>query len=377
MKRIFYQFRKIVLVPALLTATIFSSNSVNADVFSAAEMKRSSSAMGGACSLGRWNSHWLGSQSGIKTYPSIAVSGTDLAFYKTNTEPTINLLYRMNVEVVRSGNPKKLKAFFMGMVSNNHFTKLSRFVPQTWEGTKPSWLKDYAKYNSYDEGAFSGAVLLLAAAQSYGILKPHLSAKEQKAAKTWAKKLASVVKSKGSKGSDAKAVRAAAFTSWGAVAGDKSLYGSGVSLFKSVVGGISKSGSEKYFMAKKFSGKELTYHNMTYGFLTVAAWAIENQGGKGFLYKRGGGGTLIDGLNFLLTQTYYPQKRTKISKKQQLKYVGKTHGVTASVLSYFEFARSAGYSTQYIPLINKALSGRNSGFFSGYYGGYSTCLVGG
>lgn len=359
--------------------SLWAATAASPAAFNLAEMQASAARMGSACTPERWNSNWLGNQSQIRTYPAISISGTDLAFYKVNAEPAINHLYRMNARALRSGDTSALKAFFMGMVTQNHFTKLTPFVPKTWEGKTPAWLRDYGKYNALDEASFSASILLIAAAQSYGVLKPGLSAAEKKAINAWGKKIYRNAKSKGSKASDAKAVRAAGFTTWGAVSGDSPIFSAGVSLFGSVVSGIGRDGRDKYFSKPTYAGRELKYFHMTYGFLSVAAWAIEKNGGKAFRKTRGGG-SLIDGLNFHLEMSFYPDRRTRISRQQEVRYLKKSRAVTASTLSFIEFVRDAGITNGEMPLLDKALGYRNrggNGFYSGYYGGYSTCIVGG
>lgn len=329
------------------------------------------------CGLGNWNSSWLGPQSKARSHAVISLSGTDLAYYRSNVEQATNLLYRMNVAAARSNRIAPLKKFMLSMATQSHFTKLSPFRPTTWNGTKPSWI---SSYNPYNEPAFYGAILLIAASQSYAILEPHLTAQEKQILKSWGEKVfkASSTARDSKKGVDRMAAKAAGFTSWGLVTGNSRVFKRGQQHFRSIVkGDIRKNGSSRFFTQGHQKGVELKYMNMTYGFLSVAASALEAKGQQGFGYNSGKG-SLIDGLNYLITRSFDPSQRQDISGKQSyLKWLQKPHHVTVGSWAFLEYAAHSSAAAKGVPLLSKALSYRKGqGFFSGYYGGYTSCLIG-
>ncbi len=335
--------------------------------------------MGRFCKLD-WNSSWLGAKSAVRSYPTVSVVGSDLAKYRANTDPMIALLHHYNVAAARSGDVGRLKALMLDMASKGHFTKLTPFKPKTWYGKKPSWL---STYNGFAEPAYSAAVFLGAAAQSFAILEPHLSDGEKKLIKSWGFKIfkASQNARDDSKKNalDRRSGKAAGFTSWGAATGDAAVYRAGVSHFKYVVSHIKKDGRDDFFTVKDhMDGRELKYLSFTYGHLSIAAAVMESRGETGFGYRRSGSGSLADGLNYLITRSFDPSTRKYIAKNQQdVRFASKPRQLTVSSWAYMEFAARSSYVRQNVPGWKRALSVRGrQGFYGGHHGGYTSCLFG-
>lgn len=361
----------------LVGITLASDASAQSTSFDSVQMTSNAKKNTSYCNVGSWKTSWLGPQSEAKSYAEISLSGTDLAHYRANVEQTTNLLYRMNVAATRSDQIAPLKEFMLSMAEQSHFTKLQPFRPTTWNGKKPSWL---SSYNPYNEPVFYGAILLIAAAQSYAILEPHLTAQEQNLLKAWGEKIYDALSSAedDKKGVDRMAAKAAGFTSWGLVTGNTQIFEAGQQLFHSTVEtDINPNGSSRFFTRGKNKGLELKYMNMTYGFLSVAASALEAKDQQGFGYNKGDG-SLVDGLNYLISMSLDPSLRQDISQNQKyLKWVEKPRHVTAGSWAFLEYATYSPTAVGGIPKLNEALSYRKGkGFFSGYYGGYTSCLIG-
>ncbi len=363
----------------VVAAGVALAGDVSAQNTSFTEAQMASNAKRNAkyCNLGSWNSSWLGPQNKARSYAVISLSGTDLSYYRANVEQATNLLYRMNVAAARSNQIAPLKKFLLSMASQSHFTKLKPFRPTTWNGKKPSWI---SSYNPYNEPAFYGAILLIAAAQSYAILEPYLTAPEQKLLMSWGGKVfkASSTARDSKKGVDRMAAKAAGFVSWGLVSGNAHIFKKGQQLFRRTVkADITRNGRSRFFTRGYQKGRELKYMNMTYGFLSVAALALEAKGQQGFGFNKGKG-SLVDGLNYLISRSLDSSKRQRISKNQTyLKWLQKPRHVTTGSWAFLEYAARSPTAVKGIPMLNKALSYRKGqGFFSGYYGGYTSCLIG-
>lgn len=334
--------------------------------------------MGRFCSV-QWNSAWLGPKSAVRSYPEVVISGADLAGWISNTDPMINLLHSLNVEAARTGSVDKLKSLMLGMASQRHFTKLQQYRPKTWNGTVPSWM---SSYNGLAEPAYAAALFLVPAAHSYAILEPHLTANEKNLLKAWGTAIYKTSHNArdGSKGkaNDRQAAKAAGFVSWGAATEDRAIFRSGVSWFKGVVRNIKRDGRDHHFaVADYMHGRELKYLNMTYGQLSIAAAVMESTGQTGFGYKNGGG-SLADGLNFLISRSFDPAARQKISKNQaDVRFASQPRHVSVSSWSFMEFAALSSVVRQNVPLWKQALNVRGGkGFYGGHHGGYTSCLFG-
>nr|WP_309503467.1 alginate lyase family protein [uncultured Roseovarius sp.] len=354
-------------------AAMAGSGLLNADSMSAKAKN-----MGRYCKP-YWNSSWLGPKSAVRSYPTVRALGTDLAKYKDNTGPMVALLHQYNVTAARTGNVSQLKSVMLDMAAKGHFTKLTPFKPQTWYGKKLSWL---ASYNGYAEPAYSAAVFLSAAAQSYALIEPQLSSDEKKLLKSWGSRIyrASQNARDDSKKNalDRRAGKAAGFTSWGAATGDQKIYRAGVAHFKSVVGHIRRDGRDDFFTEKDFmDGRELKYLSFTYGHLSVAAAIMESRGEAGFSYRKSGG-TLADGLNYVISRSFDPSLRKHIAKKQEdVRFASNPRHLTVSSWAYMEFAARSVYVRQNVPGWKRALLVRgNGGFYGGNHGGYTSCLFG-
>ena len=348
------------------------SGIMNAD-FMTAKAQR----MSRFCS-GYWNDEWLGSKRSVRSYPAFQLSGTDLAFYRSNSEPMVSLLFAEVATAAQTGKVDNLKNLMVSMADKNHFSQIARFQPKTWEGTVPSWL---SSYNSLAEPVYHAALFLVAAAQAYAILEPHLTRDEKALLKKWGTGIFKNAKNArdGSAGKayDRRAAKAAGFTAWGAATGDQPAYRAGVSLFKSVVAHINKDGSDDYFTVSGHKGNELKYLNMTYGHLSIAAAIMESRGDVGFGYRRRGG-SLADGLNYLISRSLNPASRSKIARNQKyLKFTKQARHVTSGSWSFMELAALSGVVRQSVPDLEQALRVRGSrGFYGGHHGGYTSCLFG-
>lgn len=346
-------------------------------IISAEFMSSKAKTKGRFCSV-QWDS-WLGPKSAVRSYPTVQISGTDLAAYRSNTDPVINLLHSLNVAVARGGSPEKLKSFLLNMASNRHFTELSPYRPETWHGKVPSWM---SSYNRLAEPAYAAAHLLIPAAQSYALLEPHMTTSETKLLRSWGSAVVKTSKNArdGSREGafDRRAAKAAGFVSWGAASGDNSAYRSGVTLFRGVIGSIRADGSDSYFTVSGHEGQELKYLNMTYGFLSIAAAVMESRGEAAFGYSRGNGGSLADGLDFLITQSFEPSRRTKISRKQnEVRFASRPRHVTDASWAFMEFAAMSPTVRKDVSGWKRALNVRGGvGFYGGHHGGYTSCLFG-
>ncbi|QIE47758.1 hypothetical protein G5B38_19240 (plasmid) [Pseudohalocynthiibacter aestuariivivens] len=325
-----------------------------------------------------WDGGWLGPISSVRSYPAIKISGSDLAGYQSNADPVINLLHYFNVNAALNGKIEPLKGFVLQMAQHRQFSKLSVYRPKTWHGKVPSWL---SSYNGLAEPAYSAALLLVPISHSYVLLEPYLTSEEKKLIRQWGSAIYKMSKNAndGTSGKarayDRKAAKAAGFVSWGAASGDRSAYRDGVSLFRSVVRHISRDGSDDFFTVGGHEGYELKYLNMTYGHLSIAAGVMESVGDSGFGYRQGGG-SLADGLNFLITQSFSASARTSISPKQnELRFASRSRQVTDSTWSFLEFAERSAAAQTTIPGLKRALGVRGAkGFYGGHHGGYTSCL---
>ena len=123
-------------------------------------------------------------------------------------------------------------------------------------------------------------------------------------------------------------------------------------------------------------GTELKYYHQTVGFMLASAWIIEKNGGKG-VTLRAGGGTVVDALNYFLTNAYFPDKRQDMTKKQRQTEFLKRSRDNFWSMGYLEYARDSGISRSQSPLLYRALVKRGaSGFFAGFHGGYTSCILG-
>lgn len=346
-------------------------------LMSAEYMTAKAQRSGDFCST-NWNSGWLGSKNAVRSYPAFQLSGTDLAMYRSNSEPMMNLIYAYTVEAARSGKIAPLKKLMLNMAMQGHFTKIAAYRPQTWHGQRPAWL---ASYNTLAEPVYHVALFLVSVSQAFAILEPHLTVQEGAILKKWGSGLASTIRSAQDGSSiyayDRRAAKAAALVSWGAASGDQSAYRAGVLMFKDVVAHIQKDGRDDYFAVSNHEGRELKYLNMTYGHLSLAAAVMESRGQAAFGYRKRGG-SLVDGLNFLISRSLNPATRTKITREQHvLDWTRQPRHVTDASWSFMEFAASSGVVRQSVPDIGRVLGIRGrQGFFGGHHGGYTSCLFG-
>jgi len=203
-------------------------------------------------------------------------------------------------------------------MSQRHFTRLGRYVPEVYYGKKYDW---FATYPPYQETLYYVGPLMQSAAQGIGLLKPHLTAQELQIAKAWGQELFENSKNIkiSPRAADVMSSVASGYATWAAVTGDRQIMRQAQKLYKQALNGINRQGIHD-LVAKSGVGKEereLKYTHMIYGFMTVAAWAIEESGGKAFGARGSSGGTLIDGLNFHLAASFFPDRRRGISPVQK------------------------------------------------------------
>ncbi len=345
-------------------------------LYDVAQMRINAKANRTYCDFGTWNTPWLGPKWEAQSTPTVELIGDDLAFYRPSTNPFVALLLRENVTALQYDDSAELKPLFMNAVENDHFSELVPYRPKTWEGKKPYWLPSYPPYA---DPAYYAAVLLIAAAQSFAILEADLSEQEIEAVRTWGGKIARLVMKYSGDGHDGRAASAAGLTHWGAVADDREVYDAGAKWFRAGVADIRRDGREGYFTQGRdgHRGLELKYQQSTYGFLSLAAYAVERSGGEGFTYRRGGG-SLLDGINYHLDRGFFPENRTRITAKQvDVDYFKQPRNTAERSLAFIEYARALGYGEESVPLLPTALQKVRSfrGFYGGDHGGFTSCLL--
>ena len=334
------------------------------------------------CRLGNWDS-FLGPAQDAVVHQSLRIEGEDLAFYLANAEPYMNRLLRLNVMALRDSDYDALRTRFMDVIDNDGFTRLERYRPTMWHGERVDWIGWYARNMSMAEPAYYAALLMTVMAQSYGILRDHLSEEERAAARAWGERIhraSDLREVRSERWADRRAAKAAGYTMWGAAVGDRRIFDRGVALFREGVHNIRADGSESDFVGPSaHRGTELRYQHMTYALLSMAAWAMEKTGEPAFDYARRGRGSLIDGINFHLEQSFDPESRRRMQRDQiDTFWVERARNLTDLSLAFSEFLVDAGLTTDQIPLLDDALTRRRfgspQGFFGSHHGGYASCL---
>lgn len=309
----------------------------------------------------------------------IEMKGTDGARYTPNTFRLKNKLWSLNLEAIKTGQIKTLKAFVINLAETKSFTKIKPFKPLTFHGKKPSWLSSYPPFQ---EGQFEIGMMLHAMAQSYAILKPHLSGSEEKIIFDWAdasiKEMNSKPQLKGSY--DIKASMAAGLTTWGLVSGRKDALRKGKSIYKSVINATDSKGRIKVFINPNiFYGKELRYLHMTNGYLAIAAWALDKSGDRSIRSDIKKRGNLVDGINFTTLAILDDKFRYEISK-QQIE-VDEMRSQTSSTywqsFAHLEYMSALGITETDLPALKytDTIKKRRGGYYSGFHGGYTSCLL--
>lgn len=326
----------------------------------------------------------LVSQDDARVFDSQIIEGEDLALYVANSEPFLNNMLALNVHSLLTGEYGDLRQRFLNLVESGGFTHLEPYRPRLWNGQRTDWIDWYARNQSMSEPTYAAAILLASMAQSFGILRNQLTNEEREAAIRWGNAIYRATNIRGiglDNGPDRRAAFAAAYTTWGAVTGSRQIFDRGVQLFRQGVDGIRSDGSEGFFVGSgSHQGYELQYQNMTYAMLAVAAWAIEKTGEPAFSYSRLGGGSLVDGINFHLEQSFSPIHRVRMQRNQSNTYwLRSARNRSDLSFAFMEFVADSGLTTSALPLLEDALAlrtrGHPDGFFGGHHGGYTSCLL--
>ena len=356
---------------------------MSVNVYDASELAESVARNADAyCRLGSWNS-FLGPEQDAVVHESLRIDGDDLAKYLANADPYMNLLLRLNVTALQNSDFDELRDHFMDVIENDGFTRLEPYRPVTWHGERVDWIGWYGRNLAMAEPAYYAALLMSAMAQSYGILRDQLNDDERAAVRRWGEKIhraSDLREIRSERWADRRAAAAAGYTIWGAAVGDRRIFDRGVALFREGVHSIRADGSESDFVgARDHQGTELRYQHMTYALLAMAAWAMEKTGEPGFTYARSGRGSLIDGINFHLEQSFNPDSRTRMQRDQiDTFWTHRARNLTDLSLAFIEYVVDAGLTTEEVPLLDDALRRRSAGFpqgfFGSHHGGYSSCL---
>lgn len=351
------------------------------------DMVASARANASYCQLG--DRHGNGWVAPLALQAEIEIVGQDLANYKSMTDALVVDLHRLNAEAAATEDYAALKAMITEVVETGSFTQMKRYVPDTWEGTRPDWVEWYGANIPEAEPAFNAAIVLIPASISYALLNGSLTAEEQAAFQAWGDTvfgLAANARLDGMGTADARrgagdrrAAYAAGFLAWGATTGNREAFLRGAELYEEGVLRIRRDGTERGFVqGQENSGLELKYQNFAYGLLTVAAYVLELNDIPAFGFRRGDSGSLVDGLRFHFAATDDPVKRIRMVADQNLDYANKVRGWGADTVAYLALVEAMGalgpQDTTLDEILRRAERNWPPGFAGDYYGGYTTCL---
>lgn len=344
------------------------------------------------CDIGSWDSWSYGDKTSIDLGEEIVVTGTDLARYRTNIDIFRYYLDRMNVEAATTGDAVALADYLMEIARRDAYTRLRPYKPQTWEGTRPDWVKAYAREKYEAEPAFQGALILQTVAASFSIASDAMTAEERETVRKWGRTLFEAVNgarftsmSKGrarrDKAPDIRAAYSAGFLAWGAAAQDSAIFARGAELFVEGIDNIRSNGTEAGFVlgAGTYNdGLQLKYQNFAYGLITIAAAVLEQNGIPAFHLKGRLGGSLAMGLHFHLSASVDESKRVLMRRQQKTSYLLPTRGPSDHSLAYLAFVPKDvfdRFDTQgYTEILERDKQPRFRGYYGGYFGGFSSCL---
>ena len=339
------------------------------------------------CTVGIW-SQWFPPETETLYHNALYGVGDDLAAGRYSGWPFQQLLYR---NVIRDINLNDLTLFsvrelLLEASEANAFTQISGHQYRTWNGRNLPWVRSY---NQYNETEVQTHLVLHTIATVFHLARPYMSLEEQEKIINWGNKIFENIlqtpddldrwEQGRNRAHDRSAWKSMSLISWGIEAENYVALSEGLGHYITNIDSIEITGRQNFWWRDSTKSEEqrIFYLHSAYGPLTVAAFQLSALGVDGYGLKGARGGSLIDGLAFLLPQleVYGEYKRvTEVTRSnlQRLAYLE-----LLSVTPHFdEIPRAQEILTRMRAIDRAPQSTSRYGLLSLDAPGYTTCWFG-
>lgn len=378
------------LIAILIDASRENANTSNyMETFNAQSLRRRQTDLNirQYCGVGIW-SQWFPPESSELYHEELFGEGDDLAAARYSGWPFQQLLYRNVIRDIDSNdlNLSSVSNLLLEAAKANAFTRISGHRYRYWNGRSLPWVHSY---NEYNETEVQTHLVLHTVATVFHLVRPNMSSEEQDKIINWGNRVFENIlqtpddldrwEQGRNRAHDRSAWKSMSLIAWGIEAENYLALSEGLGHFITNIDSINQMGRQNFWWkgGAKSEAQRIFYLHSTYGALTSAAFHLSALGVDGFHLRGAQGGSLFDGLTFLMPhlEIYGGYKRvTEVTRSnlQRLAYLE-----LLSVTPYFdEIPRIKDILAQMRRIDRVPQSTSRYGLLSLDAPGYTTCWFG-